>query len=269
MGPAPLPLSRSVRYGAHPSQVANLHLPSGGEDPWPCVVLLHGGFWRSGWDRTLMTPLAHDLARRGLAAWNVEFRGTGADGGGWPTTLLDVAAAVDHLAELEAVDVGRVATCGHSAGGHLALWAAARHRLPGRSPLASPAVRPSAAVSLAGVCDLVQGARDRLDDGAVQALLEAEPDDEPDRYALTSPVALAPLGARLLVVHGDRDEIVPGAQSGSFAERAARGGDDVELRLLPQVDHFQVIDAEHPAWHATADWLVEALVGAATPARAS
>lgn len=269
MGPAPLPPVRSVRYGSHPSQVASLHLPSGGDGSWPCVVLLHGGFWRSGWDRTLMTPLANDLAGRGLAAWNVEFRGTGADGGGWPTTLLDVAAAVDHLAELEAVDVRRVATCGHSAGGHLALWAAARHRLPEGSALGSPAVRPTAAVSLAGVPDLAQAASDRLGSGAVQALLEAEPDEEPDRYALTSPAALVPLRARLLLVHGDRDEIVPDAQSGSFAERAASEGDDVELRLLPRVDHFQVIDAGHPAWRGTADWLVDALVGAATPARGS
>ena len=97
----PAPPAPCVAYGDHSDQVANLHLPSREGGPWPCVVLVHGGFWRSGWDRTLMTPLAHDLARRGIAAWNIEYRRVGQEGGGWPGTFEDVAAAVDHLAELE------------------------------------------------------------------------------------------------------------------------------------------------------------------------
>jgi acetyl esterase/lipase len=206
-----------------------------------------------------MTPLALDLVARGLAVWNVDYRGTGADGGGWPTTLLDVAAAVDHVSELVGVDHARVATCGHSAGGHLALWAVGRHRLPAGSSLAGPLVRPVAAVALAGVSDLVAGARERLGDGAIQALLEAEPDEAPERYAQASPAALLPLGARLLLVHGGCDEEVPLQQSAALAASAASAGDEVELRAPDDVDHFDVIDPAHPTWRATADWLAAAL----------
>ena len=124
-----LPPPRQIAYGDHPDQVGNLHLPLG-EGPWPTVVLVHGGFWKWGWDRTLMTRLAHDLANRGFAVWNIEYRRVGQEGGGWPGTFEDVAAAVDGIAGLDGVDAGRVVTIGHSAGGHLALWLAARHRIP-------------------------------------------------------------------------------------------------------------------------------------------
>ena len=76
-----------------------------------------------------MTPLGIDLALRGFAAWNIEYRRVGQPGGGWPGMFEDVSAAIDHLADVEQVDASRVATCGHSAGGHLALWLAARHSL--------------------------------------------------------------------------------------------------------------------------------------------
>lgn len=206
-----------------------------------------------------MTPLAHDLASRGLAAWNVEYRGTGRDGGGWPTTLLDVAAAVDHLALREEIDAGRVAVCGHSAGGHLALWACARHRLPLGSVLGAPRVRPVAGVSIAGVLDLDVAAVERLGDGAVQALLEAESDEAPDRYALASPARLLPIGAALLLVHGGADDDVPPSQSTAFAAEAVAAGDRVDLRQLAGVDHFVPIDPLLEPWRETADWLVASL----------
>ncbi|MDP2711345.1 MAG: alpha/beta hydrolase, partial [Solirubrobacteraceae bacterium] len=115
------------RYGAHPRQVADLHLPAG-PGPHPVVVVLHGGYWRPPYTRLIMRPLCLDLARRGWAAWNVEYRRLGRDGGGWPQTFDDVAAAIDHLDELRAgpVDLDRVTLLGHSAGGQLALWAGGR-----------------------------------------------------------------------------------------------------------------------------------------------
>ncbi len=112
-----------MRYGDAPSQVADLHLPAGA-GPHPVVVLVHGGFWRSSYDRTLMAPLAAELASNGYAAWNIEYRRVGEDGGGWPGLFTDVAAAVDALATVPEVDPARVVSCGHSAGGHLALWIA-------------------------------------------------------------------------------------------------------------------------------------------------
>jgi acetyl esterase/lipase len=257
--PAPPP-ARSIPYGDHPLQVANLHLPTAAGDPWPCVVLLHGGFWRSGWDRTLMTPLALDLARRGVAAWNIEYRGTGRDGGGWPTTLFDVAAALDHLADVEGVDATRIVTCGHSAGGQLALWLAARPRLGPDAPGAAPRVAPVAAVAQAGVADLRQAAQDGLGDDACTALLGGSPDDVPERYGIASPTALLPLGVPMLLVHGLLDAIVPVEQSRAFATAAERLGDVVELLELDDADHFHVIDPEHRGWTAVVDRL-PALLG--------
>jgi acetyl esterase/lipase len=243
-----LPPAPVVRYGEHPDQVANLHRPAGGGEPWPVVVLLHGGFWRAGWDRTLMTLLARDLAARGFLAWNVEYRRVGQDGGGWPGTLLDVAAAIDAVATVEEADTERVAVVGHSAGGHLALWLASQDRLPADAPGAGARVRPRLAVSLAGVADLVAGAEAGLGSGACEALLGGSPEAVPARYAAASPAALVPLGVPQLLVHGARDDIVPAVQSSAYAARARAAGDDVELVEHPDADHFDVIEPEHPAW---------------------
>jgi acetyl esterase/lipase len=238
-----VPPAPCVAYGSHPVQVANLHLPAHDGGPWPCVVLIHGGFWRARWDRTPMTPLAVDLARRGIAAWNVEYRRVGQEGGGWPGTFEDVAAAIDHLAEVDGVDAARVVTCGHSAGGHLALWLAARHRLPPGARGAAPRVLPIAAVAQAGVCDLEAAWRDNAGDGAVRDLLGSY-DERPERYAVASPAALAPLGVPQLLVHGTADDIVPIAQSRDHASRDPRA----ELVALEGADHFDVIDPGHEAW---------------------
>ena len=197
-----------------------------------------------------MTPLAIDLARRGFAAWNVEYRRVGQEGGGWPGTFDDIAAAVDRLAEIDDVDTRRVVTCGHSAGGHLALWAAARHRLPEGAPGSSPRVRPRAAIALAAVCDLEQAWRDDLGGGAVAGLLGTF-DDEPVRYASASPAALTPIGVPQLLAHGDADEVVPVSQSRDYASRDRRA----ELIEPHGADHFDVVDAAHESWQAVVDRL--------------
>lgn len=243
LAPAPC-----LAYGDHPDQVANLHLPARDSGPWPCVVLLHGGFWRTGWDRTLMTPLAHDLAGRGIAAWNVEYRRVGQPGGGWPGTLDDVAAALDRLTEIDDVDPLRVVTCGHSAGGHLAVWLAGRHRLAEGARWADPRVRPIAAIAQAGVLDLQRAHEEALGGGAVTGLLG---ETTSERLAATSPAALAPLGVPQLLVHGTADDIVPVTQSRIHAELDP----GAELVELEGADHFDVIDPSHRAWLAVVEWL--------------
>jgi acetyl esterase/lipase len=240
-----------VPYGPHPDQVANLHLPAG-EGPFPVVVLLHGGFWRVGWDRTLMTPLARQLAERGVAAWNVEYRRVGQEGGGWPGTFLDVAAAVDHLARVDAVDSSRVVTCGHSAGGHLALWLAGRHRLAAEAPGASPTVRLRGAVALGAVADLASGWDTDWAEDRIRAFVGGSPSEVPGRYAFADPVALLPLGVPQLLVHGTADDVVPVAQSRGYALAA---GASAELVEVDGADHFDVIDPEHAAWHAVLERL--------------
>jgi acetyl esterase/lipase len=244
--PARLPPAPAVPYGEHPDQVANLHLPNGA-GPFPVVVLVHGGFWRSGWDRTLMTPLARDLGARGIAAWNIEYRRVGQAEGGWPGTFLDVAAAVDHLATLPDVDTSRVVTCGHSAGGHLALWLAARHRLPDAAPGSRPVVRAKAAIALAAVSDLARAGHAGLGNGAVAELLGGTPEMVPSRHAYADPLALLPLGVPQLILHGGLDDSVPPEYSREYARRA---GEEAELVELDAADHFDVIEPSSEAWAA-------------------
>ena len=241
------------RYGDDPSQLAELFLPEG-DGPFAVVVVVHGGYWRARWDRTLMSRLCRDLAERGLAAWNVEYRRVG-NGGGWPETFLDVAAVVDLLADVEApLELGRVGAVGHSAGGHLALWAAGRHRLPEGAPGAGPRVRPRAVVSQAGVADL-------------RLALVTPPSDEPTRallgndarLELASPRELVPLGAAQLVLHGERDDTVSLEISRSYAAATRAAGDACELQVLAGTGHFEHIDPASFAWATARDWLAERL----------
>lgn len=256
-------------YGDGRDQVGDLRLPAGTPpaDGFPVVALLHGGAWRAQWERDLMDALAVDLARRGYASWNVEYRRVG-EGGGWPQTFDDVAAAIDLLPQLEApLDLARVALLGHSAGGHLALWAAARDAAPppaarapesfGRS--ATRTLRCSLVVSLAGLPDMAETSRRATYDDGATALLGGRPDEHPDRYALASPHRLLPLGVRQLLVHGTADQPDNVDMNRLYAERAAAAGDWVELLELEGVEHFAPIEPRSAAWATIASRL-EALL---------
>ncbi|MGI8662223.1 MAG: alpha/beta hydrolase family protein [Acidimicrobiales bacterium] len=240
--------------------MADLYVPVG-PGARPVVVLVHGGFWRAEYDRSLMAPLAVDLVAKGYAAWNIEYRRIGEAGGGWPGTFLDVAAAVDALAEEAAVDHDRVVSCGHSAGGHLALWIAARSRIAAGGPGANPPVRVAAAVSQAGVADLARGWSDALGGEAVAALMGGSPAALPDRYAAGDPAALLPLGVAQLLVHGEADGNVPVSQSIDYAAKAATAGDDVAVVTFPRTDHFAMIDPTHPSWTTVTDRLPKLIAG--------
>lgn len=254
----PLPAKR-IAYGGHASQFGELHLPRGA-GPVPVIVIVHGGFWRQAYGAELGTPLALDLARtrvadHPVAAWNIEYRRVGG-GGGWPATLEDVAAAVDALAGPAQqaaggrLDLARVAAVGHSAGGHLVGWLAARHRLPTGAPAASPRVRLKGAVSQAGVLDLADASAERLGAGAVDAFLGGGPENVPERYAAASPIALLPVGVPIVCVHGEADDTVPIRQSERYVAAAHAAGDPARLVRLPGAGHFEVIDPADPAWRA-------------------
>jgi acetyl esterase/lipase len=204
-----------------------------------------------------MRPLCRDLAVRGWAAWNLEYRRLGRlSGGGWPATFEDVGAGIDHLAKLDApLDLSRVVAIGHSAGGHLAAWAAARPGLPRDAPGGAPRVRVTAVVSQAGVVDLRLAWELRLSGGVVGRLLDGDPQRRPERYALASPAERLPLGVPLLLTQGGRDDIVPPAIGERFLAAAREAGDACELQLLAGEDHFGHIDPANPLWTAVVEWL--------------
>ena len=236
----------TIAYGADPNQVGDLRLPERRGSAPQVVVLLHGGFWQEPFKRDLMDGLARDLTARGYTTWNLEYRRVGASGG-WPKTALDVAAGIDHLAEMGRRS--RVIVIGHSAGGHLALWAAARHLLPEGAPGANPKIIPVAVVSLAGVTDLRLADQQSLGAGSVARFLGFDADREA-LYPVASPIELLPLGIPQLLVHGTADPIVPVEQSRRYVE-AAREAEDQAFLLLRGVEHFGVIDATSGVWEDT------------------
>jgi acetyl esterase/lipase len=231
-------------YGDHPSQYAELTLPTGPAQA-PVVVVIHGGYWSSDYGAELGRPLAADLVGRGFAAANVEYRRMG-DGGGWPDTGRDVADAVNALrARSTGLDLNRVVVLGHSAGGQLAGWLAARR---------GGAVAVAGAVLAAGVLDLVRGSADGLGGGAVDGYLGGSPRQAPEAYAHASPIALVPLGVPTVCVHGTADTRVPISQSEDFVAAARRAGDTAELRTFDG-DHFDPITVGTPAWDLCVDAL--------------
>jgi len=223
------------------------------------MVLIHGGSWRKRYGKIVMRALAGDLKRRGWAVWNIEYRRVG-NGGGWPATFADVAAAIDHLDGLDArLDLGRVSVLGHSAGGHLALWAAGRPKLPQGAPGAIDGrqrVRFQQVISQAGVCDLV-GAYREWDSGAVGELMGGSPEELPERYAVANPLSNVPLDMPALLVHGVLDETVSVRRSRDYAAAAIAAGGEVELVEIEGEAgrHRAHIDPRGAAWAVVTRWL--------------
>ncbi len=222
---------RRIDYGADPSQYAELSLPSG--TPRGVVVVVHGGFWRSAYDLSLGRPLAADLVERGWAALNLEYRRVG-NGGGVPETLDDVRAGIALLDDA-GLDLARVVTLGHSAGGHLAAWAG--HAVDAVTHV----------ISQAGVLDLVAADREGLGDGAARAFV-GHPPSEADRDV--DPAQQLPLDVPLWCVHGTDDTIVPISQSLDYVAAATAAGAEATVVEVAG-DHFVVIDPASQAWRET------------------
>jgi acetyl esterase/lipase len=268
----PPPPDVTLRYGSGHLQVADLWLPgtapgaatASGTEPAggrtaaalpgeiggaPLILFFHGGFWRARWDRTHTAVLAAALAGAGYAVCTPEYRRIGEPGGGWPGTFDDVVVAVDRLPGLAgAADPGRVVLAGHSAGGHLALWAATRHRLPGALGWRQPFIKYAGVVALAPVSDLAACHAARLDDDAAGDLIGGPPGRYPERWAQADPARLLPIGVPVRLIHGVRDERVPCGMSREFAVRARAAGDDVALGELAGCGHFELIDPASAAW---------------------
>jgi len=253
--PAP---GKHIAYGKLASQFGELRLPST-SGRHRVVVLIHGGCWSAQLPGLeIMDYAAEALRRRGNAVWNVEYRRLGEAGAGYPGSFDDIAAALDHLKTLARsfpLDLGNVVVAGHSAGGHFALWAAARQRLAADSLLRrDDPVRIKGVVSIAGIADLRlyrdRGAGVCNERTAIDQLIAAQARWPDDVFADTSPAALLPLGVPQIVISGALDPVVPAPFGRAYAELATAAGDKVEAVTVPDASHFELIDPQSPGFDA-------------------
>lgn len=254
-----------VSYGGDKNQFGDLWLPEMPRGSLaPLVVFFHGGWWKSDYDLGYAGYLCAALKKEGLACWSVEYRRVGATGGGWPHTFQDAALGIDFiktLARQYPLDLARVIAVGHSAGGHLAFWAAGRHHLDPKSELYAGELRVPlrGAIALAGAVDLrltidlsgyLTFAHDKHE---VYALIDGTPQEHPDRYKQGNPGDLLPFNIPQCLIQGTDDDQIPAALPLRWAEMARRMGDIVTVSTVPRADHFDVVDPESGAWPAVRD----------------
>ncbi len=248
------PADYRIAYGQDPLQFGELRLPAG-SNPVPLVVFIHGGCWRSQYDLKHVAPAAASLVREGFATWTIEYRRVGDPGGGWPGTFDDISRAVDHVRALALqfprIDTARVILMGHSAGGQLALWAASRRQneTTGIFRSSKPPLPLAGVIALAAITDLAEyGGSPGGCNGAVTPLMGGTSATFPDRYHAVSPIDRTPIGARMILIHGDADPIVPVTQSRKFATREREAGGSPEAIIIPGAGHFDLVAPQAEAW---------------------
>jgi acetyl esterase/lipase len=252
-----------IHYDAGPSQFGDLWIPQS-TSPLPLVVFFHGGWWKSKYNLGYAGYLCAALKKEGIATWSVEYRRVGETGGGWPATFQDAAAGFDFAAKLAKtypLDLSRVITMGHSAGGHLAFWVAGRHHIDPLSEIYQP--RPQVplhgTIALAGAVDLrltadLSGyftfAHDKQE---VYNLMGGSPQDLPGRYRAGSPADLLPFHVPQVLIQGTADDQIPPDLPARWMEVARRSGDSATVKMIPSADHFDLVDPESQAWVTVRD----------------
>jgi acetyl esterase/lipase len=267
--------STTIRYGEDQMQVVDLWLPEG-KGPHPTVVMVHGGCWQTEIaDRRIMNWIAEDLRKRGIAVWNIDYRGVDRKGGGYPGTFHDVAAAADALkqhAPAHKLDISPLVAIGHSAGGHLALWLAARTSskaradnplIPRGSPLlAAQPVRIDTAISLGGLQDLELAATppgSGCGTEVVERLVGPPTLSSRNVYADTSVTRLLPLGVRQVLINGMQDRIIPTHFAADYEAKARAVGERVKVRMIDRTGHVELVAPETGAWAAAVKEIGKAL----------
>jgi acetyl esterase/lipase len=250
------PPDRRASYGEDSSQFGELRVPAG-PGPHPVAILIHGGCFKAAYATTRdLAAMGDALKADAIATWNIEYRRLGQPGGGWPGTYLDVGRAIDHLRALAPehnLDLGRVVIVGHSAGGHLAMWAAARPRLRAASPLyvASP-LRARGVLDLAGPIDVsanIQGYEALCRDSVITTLLGGTPGAVPERYADASAMKQLPLGIPQVIVIGEHEDFLLRSLAEAYPRAAVQAGDPVKLIVIPGAGHFEIASPRASTWH--------------------
>lgn len=242
-----------IEYGPEPQQFGHFYAPDGVADgPVPVVMVIHGGYWSGKYHLNLGTAFSVELARSGVAVWNVEYRRIGA-GGRWPEMSADVVAALEAIAGPVAaaspvpLDLDRVRVVGHSAGGQLAVWLAGQR---------DTSVRPELVVSQAGALDLASAAERGRRISYIEDLFGASFEDDPELYRSASPHHRVPIGMPVVVLHGTEDAQVPAKIAARYHAAAQAAGDPVELHLIEGEDHFAFLDPNTRSWKVSRELLV-------------
>ena len=247
--------THSIQWGPGATDVADLWLPEG-EGLHPVVLMVHGGCWqKSVSDRTVMNWAAEDLRRQGIAVWNIEYRGVDEEGGGYPGTFLDVAHAADALRDQAAaynLDLNRVAAFGHSAGGHLALWIAARHKLPANSPMRMDnPLKLVGVINSGGLADLKasRGVAPRSCLSEIYGQLVGDiSSTRSDVLSDTSPAEMLPLKVRQISVNGHDDGLAPPVLGESYTRRARAAGDSADVVVVLNTGHVELVSPGTEVW---------------------
>lgn len=269
------PPDQRITYGPDSIQWGELRVPNGA-GPHPVAVLIHGGCWKAAYAQAAeLGQMGDALKANGIASWNIEYRRLGHPGGGWPGTYLDVGRAIDHLrtiAPQHNLDLARVVVVGHSAGGHLAMWAAGRQRLPETSELRVRDPLPlRGVVNLAGRADMTEHIREYeglCRDTVVTALVGGTPATVPERYAQVSSKALLPLGVPQVFVIGTHEEFVPQPLAEAYVGAAVQAGDSARLIVIPDAGHFELASARAFTWPQV-DGAIRSLLDGRLPAPAA
>ncbi len=260
------PPGELLQYGPEKLQFGELRVPASSKGPHPVVILIHGGCWanqignRDPRDTSYepFRPLAVALHDTGVATWNVEYRRAGDAGGGWPGTYQDLSLAVDYLrkiAKSKRLDLRHVVVAGHSSGGHLALWVAARHKIPASSPVyATNPLRVQAVVNLDGPPDAEAAVPFERKfcppPPAITRFMGGSPAEVPDRYRDGSATSFLPIGVKQVIISAGLLNAAP-ALAKDYVSKAK--GDDISIEILEKTGHFDLVFPSTPDGRRTLD----------------